>query len=71
MSRAARAVDVADELKRDVVVLGLEPARAGNAAACERELTSDGVRQFEAGEQARHCAVSSHEPGDTRIGAHD
>src|ERR1700683_1331518 len=48
-------VDVSNESQRHVIVLGLEPARADDSAAQERELTNDGVRQFEAGEQARHC----------------
>ena len=42
VARGAR-VDVADESKRDVVVLGLEPARADNAAARERKLANDGA----------------------------
>ena len=55
MSRAVARVDVADESERDVVVLGLEPARAGDAAAHKRKLADDGLRQFKSGEQARHC----------------
>ena len=57
MSRATRAIDVADESKRDVVVLGLEPARARNSAAQQRKLADDGLRQFERSEQARHCGA--------------
>ena len=41
MSRAARAVDVADESQRDVIILRLEPARADDAAAHERDLAND------------------------------
>src|ERR1700684_1709111 len=48
-------IDVANESKRDVVILGLEPARTDDSAAHQRELTHDGVWEFEAGEQARHC----------------
>ncbi len=55
MSRARPRVDVADESERDVVVLGLEPARAGDAAAQKRKLTDDGLWQFKSGEQTRHC----------------
>jgi hypothetical protein len=51
-------IDVADESECDVVVLGLEPARADNAAAHERELADDGLRQFQSAEQARHCRQS-------------
>jgi hypothetical protein len=47
-------INVANESQRDVIVLGLEPARPDDSAAHERKLTNDGVRQFEAGEQARH-----------------
>ncbi len=54
MSRAVRASISPMNLKRNVVVLGLEPARADDPAAQERELADDHLRQFQAGEQARH-----------------
>ena len=53
VARGAR-VNVADEAQRDVVVLGLEPARADDAPARQRHLAHDGFRQFQGGKQARH-----------------
>ena len=58
-SRASARVDVADESEGDVVVLGLDPARADDPAAGKRELADDDARQFEAGEQARHGGAPS------------
>ena len=54
MSRAARVSMSPMNLKRDVIIVRLEPARADDFAAHQRELTNDGGRQFKAGEQARH-----------------
>src|SRR5271168_5202512 len=50
-------VNVADESQRDVIVPGLEPARADDAAARERHLAGDAFGQFERGEQTRHDAA--------------
>ena len=47
-------VDIADEAQRDVIVGGLEPARADHAAARQRDLADDGLRQLQSGEQTRH-----------------
>jgi hypothetical protein len=55
VARGAR-VDIADESERDMIVLGLEPARADDDAAHKRELADDAVRQFKRGEQAGHVA---------------
>ncbi len=52
-------VDVAHEAQGDVVVGGLHPARAGEAAARQRHLAGDALGQLQSGEQARHRSVSA------------
>ena len=47
-------VDVADEAQRDVVVFRVDPARAGQAAAQQRQRRRDLARDFQADEQAGH-----------------
>ena len=47
-------VDVADEAEREVIVLLVDPAGAGEAAAEEGEALPDLGGDFDAGEQARH-----------------
>src|SRR5690242_12626110 len=47
-------VDVADEAERQVIVLGVDPARARQAAAEERQAVADIARNFDAGEETRH-----------------
>jgi hypothetical protein len=42
-------VDVADEAQGDVIVLGVDPARAGQPAAVARQLLADRWRDLEAG----------------------
>ena len=54
-----RVVDVADEAQRHVIVLGIDPARAGQAAAQHRERLRDVGGDFETGEQAGHGSVDS------------
>jgi hypothetical protein len=45
-----RVVDVADEAQRQVVVLGIDPARAGQAAAHHRQRLGDLLRDFKSSE---------------------
>ena len=52
-------LDVADEAQGDVVVLGLDPAGAGEAAPQHSELLAHRCGDFESGEQAWH----GHPPG--------
>ena len=47
-------VDVADEAEREVVVLLVDPAGAGQAAAKEGEALADIGGDLDAGEQPRH-----------------
>ena len=47
-------VDVADEAQRDVVVFRVDPARAGQAPAQQRQRRRDLARDFQADEQAGH-----------------
>ena len=47
-------IDVADEAQGDVVVRGLHPARAHNAAAREGDLRRDALRNFQSREKTRH-----------------
>src|SRR5829696_7202020 len=47
-------LDIADEPQRDVIVRGLGPARAPNAALHQIKLESDILGNFEAGEKTRH-----------------
>src|SRR6476659_8161315 len=48
-------VDVADEAQRQVIVFGIDPARARQAAAQRRQCLADSGRDFDAGEKPRHC----------------
>ena len=47
-------VDVADEAQRDVIVLGIDPARARQTAAQHGERLAHVGGNFETGEEAGH-----------------
>ncbi len=49
-----RVVDIADETQRQMIVFGIDPARAGHAAAQKRQRLLDVGGNFESGEQPRH-----------------
>src|SRR6185436_14953610 len=49
-----RLVDVADEAQRQMQVVGLGPAAAGQRHLEARDLLADLIRNFDAREQARH-----------------
>ena len=48
------AFDVADEAQREVVVLDVDPAGAGQAAAQQGQRKGGVTRNFEGGEKTRH-----------------
>ena len=50
-------VDVADEAQRHMIVLGVDPARAGQSAAQNRERLPDVGGNFETGKKARHDTI--------------
>src|SRR5205085_8149661 len=58
-------VHVPDEAQRDVVVLGVDPARARQAAPVARELKGDFGGDLEAGEKAGHRYPLSTNTRDT------
>ena len=49
-----RVIDVADETQRQVIILGIDPARARQAAAHHGKRLGDMRRNFESSEQAGH-----------------
>ena len=51
------AIDIADEAQRHVIVLCIDPARAGKATAHHAQLTRERLREFETREETRHGLV--------------
>jgi len=49
-----RAVDIADEAEREVIVLGINPARAGEPRAEQRQPRGDALRNLDGGEESGH-----------------
>jgi hypothetical protein len=49
-----RVIDIADEAQRQVLIFGIYPAGAGQAAPHYGKRLGDGRRNFETGEQAGH-----------------
>jgi hypothetical protein len=49
-----RIVDVADEAQRQVIILGVDPARPGQAAAHHGERLGNGRWNFQTGKQTGH-----------------
>lgn len=48
------AIDIANEAKCDVIILGIDPACSGKATAQYRQRITRGGRDLYAGENARH-----------------
>src|SRR5262245_45561035 len=48
------AVDIADEAKREVIILGIDPARATESCAQHRQPRGDALRDLDGGEESGH-----------------
>ena len=52
-------IDIADEAQRQMVVFGIDPARARQPAAQQRQRFAQRGRYFQTCEQSRHCRSRS------------
>src|SRR4051794_31028044 len=61
------AVDIADEAQGDVIIFGIDPACAGEAATQIGKLLADLGRNFQSSEQTRHRKILDAEAGAVRL----
>src|SRR5262249_28731092 len=65
------AVDIADEAEREMIVLRIDPACAGEAGTKQRQACGDALRNLDGGEESRHggrlASIGRHSRAGVRL----